>query len=172
MNLRALRLSFVPALLIAATLGCSTSSTRSKTPAGGGTASVEFVHPEKYVDIRGSGSYAYQDIAPKLSELQRFIENEAARQLPADRHLNLRITNIDEPGNVRPGGRAVRVARTTEPAYVDVEYSLKSGESIVRAGTATLSSSSSPSGIPTTSSSRMPQVEDAFRSWLRTVGRW
>jgi hypothetical protein len=172
MNLRPLRHALLPMFLAAATLGCSTSQTESKAPAGGGTVAVEFVHPEKFVDIRGSGSYASQDIEPKLTQLRRFIEDEAARQLPAGRHLDLRITNIDEPGNVRPGGRAVRVSRTTEPAYVDLEYTLKSSDTIVRAGTTTLSSPTSPSGIPTTTSSRMPQVEDAFRNWLRTIGRW
>ncbi|MCC7376037.1 MAG: DUF3016 domain-containing protein [Verrucomicrobiales bacterium] len=172
MNFSVLRASILPALLVAFTLACSTSPSGSKATAGGGTASVEFIHPEKFIDIRGSGSFASQDIEPKLTELRRFIETEATRQLPANRHLDLHITNIDEPGNVRPGGRAVRVSRTTDPAYVDVEYTLKSGNTIVRSGTATLSSSNPPSGIPTTSSSRMPLVEDAFRSWLRTVARW
>lgn len=158
--------------LTLAILGCASSNTDRAATAGGGSASVEFVQPEKYIDIRGSGSYASSDIEPKLSELRRFIETEAARQLPADRHLDLRITNIDEPGSVRPGGRAVRVARTSDPAYVDLEYTLKSGDSIVRSGTATLSSASPATGIPTTSSTRMPQVEDAFRSWLRSVRRW
>src|SRR5512139_118340 len=91
----------------------------------GGTATVEFVQPEKYSDIELRGSPPEKTREQLLPDLERFVQKQASLHIPAGKKLDLRISDIDDAGWIRPiGATPKRVVRSVQPARVDFDYTL------------------------------------------------
>jgi hypothetical protein len=156
------------AFLIA--LGCiACSSTKGHR---GGTATVEFVHPEKYSDIELRNSSPERTRNVLLPDLEKFVQKQAALHIPAGDNLHLRITNIDDAGWIRPVGPTPRrVVRQVQPARVDFEYTITDA-----AGTALDSGCKTLSDTPvgrmdnSFDTEQLPLVKRMLGDWITQMG--
>lgn len=91
----------------------------------GGTASVTFVTPERFVDLHLAGQSDESSRSAVLARFQSVIEQEAKRRLPAEITLEVRITDVDLAGWIPPGSlHEFRVISDSRPARIELQYLL------------------------------------------------
>lgn len=154
--------------IIAALAGCSTTSNKT-----GGTATVEFVQPEKYTDIQLRNMSAESTSAQLLPDLERYIQKQAKLYLPEGEQLRLKITDIDDAGWIRPlGANPRRVVRSSQPARVDFEYEFvdKAGK-VLDSGRETLSDLAWDRLDRSFDNESLPLVKRMLRDWISQQGR-
>ncbi len=97
---------------------------------------VNFVHPEKFSDIRDNDGFRDESV---LAELKAHMVKEAAKLLPG-RDVRFEVTDVNLAGEVEPWrhGRWMRVMRTVTPPAIVLSYEVREGDKIVQHGEATL----------------------------------
>jgi hypothetical protein len=163
--MKALTMLFVVSWAVALT---ACSSTR-----GGGSAQVEFIHPEKYSDIKSRDIPEERVREIVLPDLQRYIEKQARVYLPAGQQLTLRITDIDDAGWVNPvGAFSHRTVRSHQPGRVDFEYVLSdAGGRVVSEGRETLSDLPWDRTDRSFENEQLPLIKQMLRNWIREIGK-
>ncbi len=140
---------------------------------GGGTATVEFVQPEKYSDIELRGSPPEKTREQVLPDLEHYVKKQAALYIPAGQKLDLRITDIDDAGWIRPiGPTPRRIVRNVQPARVDFDYTLTdSSGTVLASGRETLSDMHGDRLDRSFDNEQMPLVKEMLSRWINQIGR-
>lgn len=94
-----------------------------------GAVTVEFVHPEKFTDVRDRQFASPPDKNPNLSGLRRYLETRAAHYLQDGQSLKIEFTDIDLAGDHRAQTNArlsdVRLVTRLYPPSCQFNYVLK-----------------------------------------------
>jgi hypothetical protein len=131
------------------------------------SASVTFVEPEKFTDIARYGDQ--REAARTRSEIQRFIEQLAARKLPADEALQIDVLDVNRAGLIEPWHHRpydVRVMRAATWPSMKLRYRLVQGEQVLASGEESISDMNyldHPNGYST---------EDPLRYEKRMLAEW
>lgn len=160
-------------LLFASSLLLSLTACTSTQRHRGGTATVEFVHPEKFSDIELRNTPAERTREILLPDLSNYIRKQAALHIPAGEHLQMQITNIDEAGWIRPiGPFPKRIVRQSQPARVDFNYTLTDAAGTTLAsGRETLSDISVGERLDRSfDNEQMPLVKRMLSDWITQLG--
>jgi len=166
-----MRTTFRPfAVSIVAAIALAAGVSEAVAAVGGGTARVTFVNPDQYSDFRGSGHLGKLDRESLMTELTQFVEQEAARSLPAGRTLELRILDINDAGTMSSAQQEVRVSRDSSPATVDLEYTLREGDKTIASGKEYVTGLAAPVGRLSRHEETMPAVKNALGRWVQTMG--
>ena len=169
---RAFTLRHLLILLGAAGLaGCASSSTKER--AGGGTAAVRFLQPEQYTDLQRSGATAAESREALLLVIERFIQQEAARHLPAGQQLSMEFLDIDQAGRIPPASiQRLRVVSDRYPARLVFQYELRDASGVVlKSGRETLTGFSRESVASAQDRDELATEKGMLREWLRRLGR-
>lgn len=98
------------------------------TAAQAQTAEVSFQSPETFSEFAGPGAELDEARRTWMPQLQRHLEREAARTLPAGQKLVVTITDVRLAGRVdpffAPGNPPVRVLRGADAPRIDLRYTL------------------------------------------------
>jgi len=163
-NFKSITISLVVA--VAAVAGFS----QAVAAVGGGSARVTFVNPDQFSDFRGSGHLGTLARDSLMADLRQFVEQEAARSIPAGRTLELRILDINDAGTTSSLQREVRVSRDSSPATVDFEYTLREGDKTIASGKEYVTGLAAPVGRTSRQDETMPAVKNALGRWVQTMG--
>lgn len=157
--------SALAALLLAT--GCASGA---KTPAGGGSATVQFLYPERFLDFEAASPAGSAWERP-AAELERFIQGRAREILPAGQTLELTITDVDLPGRIRRGARNLRVMDTRASSEVRFDYRLLATDGrVLREGSERLVRSPAQSSVTTEmDSSGQRVIHEALGLWMRRL---
>lgn len=94
---------------------------------------VNFVHPEKFSDIKDNNGFRQPDV---LKDIQAHLVAEAGKLLPG-RDVRFDVTDVDLAGEVEPFGRHgqwMRVMRTVTLPAIAMKYEIREGGKVVRQG--------------------------------------
>lgn len=98
-------------------------------------ARVSFTDPTKFTDLRYTTSDTEHDTADLADEFRRYIERRTPSYLPADKRLEVTITNVDMAGELRPTGSSLymlrREIRGIYPPRVDLEFRVVNADGTV-----------------------------------------
>lgn len=79
---------------------------------------VSFTEPERFTDVRENGMATPQQRDYILSELKKYLEGRAVRQLPEGAQLSVRISDVDMAGDFEPWrGPSVGDVRIVKEIY-------------------------------------------------------
>lgn len=154
------------AVLLLAT-GCASSA---KAPDAGGTATVSFLHPERFRDFEAA-SPAAAAWEPSAAELERFIQAKARAILPAGQTLELTVTDVDLPGRIHRGGRNLRVMDSHGSSEVRFDFRLLAADGgVLREGSERLVRNPAQGSVSTRSDpSGQRVIHEALGLWLRRL---
>lgn len=146
------------------------SSVRNR---GGGTATVEFVQPEKFSDIELRGSPPEKTREVVLPDLEHYVQKQAKLYITEGQKLELKISDIDDAGWIRPiGPTPRRVVRNAQPARVDFDYTLaNSSGAVLASGRETLSDMSGDRLDRSFDNEQMPLVKQMLSRWISQMGK-
>lgn len=131
--------------------------------------------PERFTDVELADKSRAASRAEVLPRFERELRATAARELPAGIRLELRITDLDQAGWMRPtrDGRRVRVVRDGQPARVAFDYTVTDA-----AGATLESGRKNLNRLPSESAAtvnRDPQttrlLNEMMADWMRTLAR-
>lgn len=94
---------------------------------------VNFVHPEKFTDIKDNNGFRQMDL---LKDLQAHMVAQSAKVLPG-RDVRFDVTDVDLAGEIEPFGRQghwMRVMRTVTLPGLVMKYEVREGGKVVRQG--------------------------------------
>ena len=129
-----------------------------------GEVKVNFAAPEKFSDI-GMGSVDRERVLRGLGD---FLKTLGVQGLPDGQTLELEITNIDLAGEVRftpKGDLRVMRGRADWP-QIELRYTLRTGETVLKSGDAKLSDVAYTSGRST------PDLKTEFGYEKRMLRTW
>ncbi|MBS0657912.1 MAG: DUF3016 domain-containing protein [Verrucomicrobia bacterium] len=156
----------VPAFVVAA-LGLATSLSAGPAPASN-PITVEFVRPDRFVDVQQSGTSREMSRDVLLPDLRRFVQQEAQRFLPPGTSLKIFITEIDDAGHISFNPRReLRVVSQAYPARVEFNWELRDARGQVTRGRERLVQRSGEAGERPEFLGAMPTVKFALQQWLR-----
>lgn len=97
---------------------------------------VNFVHPEKFSDIRDNNGFRDERV---LGELRAHMVKESAKLLPG-RDVRFDVTDVNLAGEIEPWrhGQWIRVMRSMTPPAITLSYEVRDGGKIVQHGEAAL----------------------------------
>ena len=157
-------------LLTACSLGMPKLAQAAEKPPQ--TVTVTYDHPEHFTETREEKSLAPTRASNDyLTTLKSYIEQRAAKMLPAGERLDVVITDIDRAGSFEPwhGGslREVRIIKDIYPPRIDLNFRLLDADGkIIREGTRKLRDP----GFLT--SNTAPTSDDSLRYEKRLIDRW
>jgi hypothetical protein len=139
---------------------------------GGGTATVEFVQPDKFSDIELRGSPPEKTREVLLPDLEHYVQKQAKLYISEGQKLDLRISDIDDAGWIRPiGPTPRRIVRNVQPARVDFDYALTdSSGAVLASGRETLSDMSGDRLDRSFDNEQMPLVKEMLSRWISQMG--
>ncbi len=139
----------------------------------GGTATVEFVQPEKFSDIEMRGVPGERTRELLLPDLEKYVQKQARLHIPAGQTLDLRVTDIDDAGWIRPIGPIPRrTVRNVQPARVDFDYKLTdSSGAVLASGRETLSDMHGDRLDRSFDEEQMPLVKEMLSRWISQIGQ-
>jgi len=97
---------------------------------------VNFVHPDKFSDIRDNNGFRNEQA---LTELKAYMAKAATQLLP-ERDIRFDVTDVNLAGEVEPWhhGQWLRVMRATTPPSMTLRYEVREDDKVVQQGEATL----------------------------------
>jgi hypothetical protein len=107
------------------------------TATAGADVQVNFVHPEKFTDIRDNDGFRRPEV---LKDLEAHLVTQAGKILPG-RDVRFDVTDVDLAGEVEPFGRHgrwLRVMRSITSPAITLSYEVREGGKVVRHGEAQL----------------------------------
>lgn len=133
---------------------------------------VTFAKPETYTDLRASCVSRAADTQALLAELAGFLKAAAAPLLPADRRLEVTVTNVDMAGEFepwrRPGLCDLRVVKDVYPPRIDLSFRLLGpGGAAAREGRRQLRDASYLDGAAPVTADHLRYERALLRDWLR-----
>ena len=128
---------------------------------------VNFVHPEKFSDIRDSNGFRDDSM---LKELKAYMVKEAGQVLPG-REVRFDVTDVNLAGEIEPwrDARWIRVMRSVTPPSIVLSYEVREGGRVVQHGEATLRDIAyqDRSIAPTFSSDPLRYEKSMLDRWMR-----
>lgn len=98
-------------------------------------AQIRFTDPTKFTDLRYTTSDTEHDTMDLADEFRRYIERRTPAYLPADKRLEVTITDVDMAGELRPSGASLymlrRQIRGIYPPRVDLEFRVVNADGTV-----------------------------------------
>jgi hypothetical protein len=110
-----------------------TTALLAALPAAGADADVAFVQPGKFTDVRRDARGNGREEV--LESLHAHLVERAARWLPADEKLEVRVSDVDMAGDFEPwtGARDdIRIFRAIDPPRVNLAFRLLAADGSVR----------------------------------------
>jgi hypothetical protein len=108
------------------------------TTAAHADVKVNFVNPDKFIDIKDNTGFRDKDV---LKEIEAHLVEQAQKFLPG-RDVRINVTDVDLAGDVEPFGRSsmqlMRVMRTVTLPSIWLNYEVMEGGKVVRQGEARL----------------------------------
>lgn len=137
---------------------------------------VVFVEPERFTDLKDSARRSEKGIAALLDELARFVRQTGERAIPADRKLEVRVTDVDMAGEFEPWRgpqlEATRFMREVYPPRIDLEFTLTdAGGHVVAAGKRALRNPLYLTRAAMLKDDRLRYEKELLREWLRSEFR-
>ncbi|HMO65197.1 MAG TPA: DUF3016 domain-containing protein [Verrucomicrobiota bacterium] len=153
------------ALLLAT--GCASNA---RDPAAGGSATVQFSAPERFLDFEAGGS-APAAWEPSAAELERFIQARAREVIPAGQTLELTITDVDLPGRIHRGARNLRVMDSRGSSEVRFDFRLLAADGrVLHEGSERLVRNPAQGSVSTRSDpSGQRVIQEALGLWMRRL---
>jgi hypothetical protein len=102
-------------------------------PATAAETDIAFVHPERFADVGRDARHTDRD--DYLERLRAHLADRAARLLPQDERLEVRITDVDMAGDFEPwtGSRDdIRIFRAVDAPRIDLTFRLLGSDGRVR----------------------------------------
>jgi len=129
-----------------------------------GEVKVNFAAPEKFTDI-GMGSVDRERVLRSLGE---FLTSLGERGLPDGQTLELEVTNIDLAGETRftPKGDLRVIRGRADWPQIELRYTLRAGEKVLKSGEAKISDVAYTSGRST------PDLKTEFGYEKRMLRSW
>lgn len=162
--------ALVTAFLVA---GCTAVDRSAPPSAQGGAARVEFSAPERFTDI---GLTRMSDAESRVELMRRLtlsIPELAAKRLPAGQRLEMRITDIDLEGEIRPTPQG-RLRSVQANDYVRLRFDyrlLDANGTVIAAGPESLSRSLTEPDLRASSASSTALLESLLDGWLRRFAK-
>ncbi len=161
-------LSSLTACLLAAASAASAVAGGAKPTAAANAVTVEFVQPERYADVQVSGYSTEASREMLLPDLKKWIQTTGADLLKPGTALTLRITDIDDAGQMNRGARRdIRVVSNLFPAQISFSWQLTNGKNVVKSGSERLVQIAGESGERPDFLGSMPTVKYALWRWMR-----
>jgi hypothetical protein len=128
------RLKIVSSIALLLVAGCAATAPVGESAS---RVSVAFIEPEKFTDARRAELEPTSSAT--LREFEKFLIETAARYVPEDMRLNIRVTNIDLAGDFElfrgPQADHVRIVKGLYPPHVVLEFELVDGAAkVVKTG--------------------------------------
>lgn len=156
---------FVSSLLV------STAAVASLSAQAAGEVKVNFAAPEKFADI-GRASVDRERV---LRNLRDFLVSLGKQGLPDGQTLELEITDVDLAGEVRftPKGDLRVIRGSADWPRIELRYTLRAGEQVLKSGEAKLSDMAYTSGRSTSDlKTEFGYEKRMLRSWFNeTFGK-
>lgn len=160
-------MKLVPAFIAAAILVSVGPLPAGPAPANPAVV-VEFIHPERYVDVQQSSTSREMSLEILLPDLRKFLVEQGESILPAGSALRLRITEIDDAGHISfHPRREVRVVTPAYPARIEFTWELRDARGGVRRGSERLVQRAGEVGERPEFLGGMPTVKYALQQWMR-----
>ena len=132
------------------------------------TATVEFVHPEKFTDAGNVQIGGERE--GNLRLLKDHLIERAGKMLPADQKLGVTITNVDMAGSYDPRQRSsseVRTVRDAFPPRMDLTFRLEGADgTVLKEGSRKLSDPNFLQGLRY-KGERLGYEKELIDDWLR-----
>ena len=120
------------ALTVALPAFAAPEASKSDKPAPASRVQVEYVDPEKFTDVKDDYFGSEKGRDNYLDQLKEYIEQRAAKRLPAGQTLTVTVTDIDMAGDFEPwrGPRFndVRIVKDIYPPRIDLSYKITDAE--------------------------------------------
>ena len=126
---------------------------------------VNFVHPEKFSDIKDNNGFKQTDL---LKDIEAHLVEQAGKRLPG-KDVRINVTDVDLAGEVEPFGRRMdwlRVMRTVTLPSIAFNYEVREGDKVVQRGEVRLRDMNYQDGFNNYSSS------DTLRYEKQMIDRW
>lgn len=131
---------------------------------------VEFVRPERFVDVQQSSTSQEMSRDVLLPDLRRFLIQQGENFLPAGATLKIFITDIDDAGRISHNPRReIRVVSQAFPARIDFTWELRDAQGKVQRGRERLVQRAGEAGERPDFLGSMPTVKYAMQQWLRQL---
>lgn len=149
-------------------LACAGNATPATQPAS--RISVVFIEPEKFSDARRS---ALEPTSPAvLRELESFLIDTAARYVPVDMKLDIRVTNIDLAGDFElfrgPQADRVRITKGLYPPRIALQFRfVDASDETVMEGERSLTDLNYQQRAAYPKENDLRYEKDLLRDWLR-----
>lgn len=94
---------------------------------------VNFVHPEKFSDIKDSSGFRDQEV---LKDIKAHLVEQFEKRLPG-RDVRVDVSDVDLAGEVEPfmwRGQWMRVMRTVTSPAIELSYEVSEGGKVVQQG--------------------------------------
>lgn len=111
--------------LLAALVGLSASGVlhaKDETPSN---VKISFDRPENFSDIRDGFTSSEKGQAANLEGIEKYVQKQAKKYLPADQKLEVTFTNIDMAGEFEPWGadmNDIRIIKDIYPPRIDLSF--------------------------------------------------
>lgn len=133
---------------------------------------VVFDDPKRFTDVEDAGQRTDAGTKAILDDLGRFIRETAARYLPADSSLTVRITDLDLAGEFEPwrGPQFARFRVMTETYWprIDLQFRLADAQGrVVKEGKRSLSDPLYLTRSIRVEDERLRYEKDLLNDWLR-----
>ena len=101
-------------------------------PAEGGAVSVSWTDPAGFSEIKYSGNRWEAERGNWVTDLAKYLRDEAGQQLARGQTLDIVITDIDRAGRyeptVRPGMDDIRIVKDLYPPRMTLNFTLKGAD--------------------------------------------
>ena len=148
----------------------------AKSPPRVVRSEVEFVNPQRFSDARLADTSYEASLGPSLTELRKFILEQAAGYLPDGTFLRMRITEVMDAGRFRTsrGGRQLRVTSDRDPGIIEFDYQWVAADGrVLRSGHQRLVNTLFPGRLSGTGGDmalgEMPAIKIAMRNFIRSL---
>ncbi|NQD36039.1 DUF3016 domain-containing protein [Permianibacter sp. IMCC34836] len=115
-------------VITAGLLSAFAAAAVAETDSSAGPVKVVFQAPEKFTDVKERQFKTAPEKNANLSELKKWLEKRATRQLPAGQRLEIAINDIDlagafEPWNA-PAMQDIRIVKDMYPPRMKLHFQL------------------------------------------------
>lgn len=144
---------------------------RTEKPAA--TVDVTFVAPEKFTDVKDDYMDSDKGRDAVLGQLKDHLVSTAARYLPADQRLEIKVTEVDLAGDFEPwrgpNFMDVRIVKEIYPPRVNLEFRLLGADGhVISEGKRELRNVSYlMTGSPFPTSDPLRHDKEMLTNWLR-----
>ena len=164
---------FLGAVLGAAIVGSGLTAAPA-VPELRSRVAVILVDSQKFTDVKLN---SWGDNAPELlGQIQKFLLETGERYVPAGRHLEIKVTDIDLAGEFEPWRGPqfddIRIVKPLYPPRINLEFTLTDAKgAIVSAGKRELTDLAFQMRLSLPTNDQLSYEKDLLRDWFRSEFR-